>query len=78
MEDPAIKAPPEARDQAKKPWWKFAFTGAALSGCLLPVILMFILGMGGPLFWPIMSIPLGLFGLLVGTIVWAIKTSNSK
>jgi hypothetical protein len=78
MDAPTTEPAHEVTEEKKQRWWKFGCAGAALSGCLLPVILMFILGMGGPLFWPIMSIPLGLFGLVVGTIVWAIKTSKPK
>ena len=68
---------PEAGEK-KQPWWKFGCAGAVGGGCLLPFILMLILGMGGPLFWPIMSIPLALFGVFVGTIVWAIVSSKPK
>ena len=64
--------------ETKQPWSKFACAGAVGGGCLLPLILMFILGMGGPLFWPIMSIPLALVGVFVGTIVWAIVRFKSK
>jgi hypothetical protein len=48
----------------------YAFLGAGTGGCLLPGVFFLIataLGdIGGPLFWPLISIPLGLIGLAVG------------
>jgi hypothetical protein len=48
----------------------YAFLGAASGGCLLPLILLSIAAAfgdtGGPLFWPLISIPLALIGLALG------------
>ena len=72
METPKTNAGHELREK-KLPWWKFGCAGGAIGGCLVPFILMLILGMGGPLFWPIMSIPLALAGVFFGTIVWIVR-----
>jgi hypothetical protein len=65
-------------DEKKLPWWRFGCTGGAVGGCLVPFVLMLILGMGGPLFWPIVSIPLALIGLFFDTIVWLIVWEKPK
>jgi hypothetical protein len=54
----------------KRPAFWYAFLGAASGGCLLPLILFLVAAAfgdtGGPLFWPIISIPLALIGFALG------------
>lgn len=49
----------------------YAVLGTALGGCLVPLVLFLLAAIllrdtGGLLFWPLISIPLGLIGLGVG------------
>jgi hypothetical protein len=57
-------------DTKKRSGCWYAFLGAAAGGCLFPLILLLIAAAlgdtGGPLFWPIISIPLALIGLALG------------
>jgi hypothetical protein len=44
--------------------------GCGLGGCLLPILLFLACAIagdtGGPLFWPIIAVPLGIMGLISG------------
>jgi hypothetical protein len=49
----------------------YAFVGGLIGGFVIPVILFIgaavvLRDTGGPLFWPLISIPLGLIGLAIG------------
>lgn len=49
----------------------FALLGGVIGGCLIPLGLLLFAALvlrdtGGPLFWPLLAIPLGLIGLAVG------------
>ena len=50
-------------------------------GCLLPMVLLAIVAAlgdtGGPLFWPLITIPLALIGLAVGLFVHSIKSKDN-
>jgi len=57
--------------------------GAGIGGCLIPLILFFLAALvlrdtGGPLFWPFLSIALGLIGLAVGWWVHAEFRSDKQ
>ena len=47
--------------------------GAATGGCLAPVLLFFLAAAlgdtGGPFFWPILAVFLGLVGLVGGLVI---------
>ena len=68
--------------KAKKPsGCLYAFLGVGAGGCLLPILLLAITAAlgdtGGPLFWPLISIPLALIGLGVGLFVHSIKSKDT-
>jgi hypothetical protein len=49
----------------------YAFVGGVIGGVLIPLALLLFAAVvlrdtGGPLFWPLIAIPLGLIGLSVG------------
>jgi hypothetical protein len=59
----------------------YGFVGAGIGGCLLPAALFIIAGAvlrdtGGPLFWPLISVPLALIGLALG--LWYHAEFRSK
>ncbi len=52
--------------------------GCGMGGCLLPILLfltcaVFLGDTGGPLFWPIIAVPLGILGMVAGFIYRASK-----
>jgi len=75
---PSPNNPNSDNGETRHPWWKFGCAGALGAGCLVPITLALLVGMGGPLFWPIMSIPLSLVGVLVGTMIWLVLNSKRK
>ena len=61
----------------------FGCWGAATGGCLAPIFLFFVAAAlgdtGGPLFWPILAVFLGLIGLVLGLIIEGFRRwSRSK
>ena len=60
----------------------YALVGAAVGGCVLPAILFLIAAAlgdtGGPLFWPLISIPLAAVGLAIGLWFHAEFKSNKR
>src|SRR5688572_8878022 len=59
----------------------YGVVGAGIGGCLLPVVLFLFAGValrdtGGPLFWPLIGIPLALTGLALG--LWFHAEFRSK
>jgi len=65
-------------DPAKEEGWRgFApVLGCGIGGCILPfLLLLFCLivfnDAGGPLFWPIIAVPMALVGLLIGISIRA-------
>ena len=70
-----ITEPTQNRDTSKL---SSGCMGCFSGGCLLPILLFFACAIflgdtGGPLFWPIIAVPLGLIGLAVGLVVGSIK-----
>jgi hypothetical protein len=54
-----------------KPGYSRPIIGCVSGGCLAPILLFIFGGLvlrdtGGPLFWPIIAVPLGLIGLGIG------------
>ena len=62
--------PPEQQDELQPPVRNAALIGCGLGGCLAPVVLFLACAVfgdtGGPLFWPIVAVPLGLLGMMIG------------
>ena len=62
MDDRPPNQPASGRD--------YGCLGAVSGGCLLPAVLLLVFSFlgdtGGPLFWPILSVFLGLVGLVIG------------
>ena len=56
----------------------YASAGCVSGGCLLPFVLCVACGVlfgdiGGPLFWPIIAVPLGMVGMVIGMIIRGLK-----
>lgn len=69
-----MKSEPEPHKKpGRKPLRKIspALLGCGLGGCLIPTLLFLFSALvmrdtGGPLFWPILSLFLGISGLMIG------------
>jgi hypothetical protein len=58
----------------------YGCAGAVSGGCLLPILLFIVAAFlgdtGGPLFWPILALFLGIVGGCVGTFIRRNKRSD--
>jgi hypothetical protein len=62
----------EESPKPKKGWQNFApLLGCGVGGCFIPLLLFLFCGLflhdtGGPLFWPMIAVPLAIIGLGIG------------
>jgi len=74
MESPPANDLLPPKERRRRSGCFYAAVGAGTGGCLVPFVLLLFCGfvfhdVGGPLFWPLISVPLGFIGLAVG--LWA-------
>jgi hypothetical protein len=81
MDNPP-KSPPSPVEPKPRSRWSFGCAGAAGGGCLVPMVLFFIAAamgdVGGPLFWPIICVPLALIGFATGMAVYEFVKDRRK